>query len=85
MKITYFQRYHSKENVATANTMLLLLRLYQYSSEKFFRLLKTNFLNDSSNLEVLFNLQERGKKSVPDATITQDSFKIIVETKKTGK
>lgn len=81
MKITYFQRYHSKENVATANTMLLLSRLYHYSSEKFFRLLKTNFLNDSSNLEVLFNLQERGKKSVPDATITQESFKIIVETK----
>lgn len=32
MKIHYFQRYHEKENVATANTMLLLLRLYSYSS-----------------------------------------------------
>ena len=30
MKIHYFQRYHEKENVATANTMLLLSRLYQY-------------------------------------------------------
>ena len=37
MKIHYFQRYHEKENVATANTMLLLSRLYQYSSDKFFR------------------------------------------------
>lgn len=35
MKIHYFQRYHEKENVATANTMLLLSRLYQYSSDKF--------------------------------------------------
>ena len=31
MKIHYFQRYHTKENVSTANTMLLLSRLYQYS------------------------------------------------------
>lgn len=34
MKIHYFQRYHEKENVATANTMLLLSRLYSYSSDK---------------------------------------------------
>lgn len=39
MKIHYFQRYHEKENVATANTMLLLSRLYSYSSNKFFRFL----------------------------------------------
>ena len=43
MKIHYFQRYHAKENVATANTMLLLSRLYQYSPDKFYRLLKTKF------------------------------------------
>lgn len=35
MKIHYFQRYHAKENVATANTMLLLSRLYSYYSNKF--------------------------------------------------
>lgn len=36
MKIHYFQRYHEKENVATANTMLLLPRLYSYFSDKSF-------------------------------------------------
>jgi hypothetical protein len=35
MKIYYFQRYHSKENVITGNTMLLISRLYHYSPSKF--------------------------------------------------
>ena len=43
MKLHYFQRYHSKENVVTANTMLLLSRLYSYDTNKFFRFL-SNFL-----------------------------------------
>ncbi len=81
MKIHYFQRYHAKENVATANTMLLLSRLYQYSSDKFFRFLKSEFFNDSFDPEIAFNLQEKSEESIPDATITQESFKIVVETK----
>lgn len=81
MKIHYFQRYHNKENVATANTMLLLSRLYQYSSDKFFRFLKSEFFSDSFEPEITFNLQEKSKMSIPDATITQESFKIVVETK----
>ncbi|WP_028263410.1 hypothetical protein [Atopobium fossor] len=79
MKIHYFQRYQQKENVATANTMLLLSRLYQYSPDKFFRFLKTE--SDAFEPEVTFTLQEKSKDSVPDAIITQESFKIIVETK----
>ncbi|MBQ4529583.1 MAG: hypothetical protein IJA36_03070 [Lachnospiraceae bacterium] len=43
MKIHYFQRYHEKENVVTANTMLLLSRLYAYSADKFFRFLKSEY------------------------------------------
>ncbi len=81
MKIHYFQRYHAKENVATANTMLLLSRLYRYSSDKFFHLLKSEFFSDSFEAEIMFNLQEKSSGSVPDATITQESFKIVVETK----
>lgn len=81
MKIHYFQRYHEKENVATANTMLLLSRLYQYSSDKFFRFLKSEFFSDSFEPEIAFNLQEKSVDSIPDATITQESFKIVVETK----
>ena len=81
MKIHYFQRYHEKENVATANTMLLLSRLYQYSSDKFFRLLKSVFFGDSFEPELTFKLQEKCVDSVPDAVIAQESFKIVVETK----
>jgi len=81
MKIHYFQRYHEKENVATANTMLLLSRLYSYSSDKFFRFLKSEFFSDSFEPEIVFKLQEKRVDSIPDATITQESFKIVVETK----
>lgn len=83
MKIHYFQRYHEKENVATANTMLLLSRLYYYSSGKFFRFLKSEFFSDSFEPELVFALQEKSVKSIPDATITQEGFKIVVEVKLT--
>ena len=59
MKIHYFQRYHEKENVATANTMLLLSPLYQYSSDKFFRFLKSEFFSDSFEPQIVFNLQKK--------------------------
>ena len=81
MQIHYFQRYHEKENVATANTMLLLSRLYSYSSDKFFRFMKSEYFSDSFNPEIIFTLQEKSVDSIPDATITQESFKIVVETK----
>ena len=87
MKIHYFQRYHAKENVATANTMLLLLRLYSYSPDKFFKFFKffkflnSEYLSEKFNPEIIFTLQEKSIDSVPDATITQESFKIVVETK----
>lgn len=81
MKIHYFQRYHAKENVATANTMLLLSRLYQYSADKFFRFLNSWAFPERFESEIVFQLQEKNNKSVLDATITQESFKIAVETK----
>lgn len=81
MRIHYFQRYHQKENVATANTMLLLSRLYTHSSDKFFELLRDKFFMNSFEPGLYFGLQEKGPSSVPDAVITQESFKIVVETK----
>ncbi|MCD8118690.1 MAG: hypothetical protein LUE29_04285 [Lachnospiraceae bacterium] len=81
MKIHYFQRYHAKENVATANTMLLLSRLYSYSPDKFFRLLKTEFFPEKFEPEIQFKIQEKSVESIPDATITQEGFKLVVETK----
>lgn len=69
--------------MATANTMLLLSRLYSYSSDKFFRFLKSEFFSDSFEPEIVFTLQEKSVDSIPDATITQEGFKIVVETKLT--
>ena len=80
MKLHYFQRYHSKENVVTANTMLLLSRLYSYDANKFYRLL-SNFLPDESIPNLSFNLQEHNGCSIPDATFEQPSFKFVIETK----
>lgn len=83
MKIHYFQRYSQKENVVTANTMLLLSRLYHYSPDKFFRFLKECIFRDDSQFEpeIQITLQEKVQHTVPDAIITQDSFKVVVETK----
>lgn len=83
MKIHYFQRYHQKENVETANTMLLLNRLYTYSPNKFYKLIK-NFLPQNAEIEMELELQKKAKNSVPDAVISQPSFKIVVETKLNG-
>lgn len=84
MKIHYFQRYHKGEDVATANTMLLLSRLYTYSPNKFFQFLKEQFFGDIVfEPELSFVLQDKSEESVPDATITQPSFKLVVETKLT--
>jgi len=85
MKIHYFQRYHGKENVVTANAMLLLSRLYSYSSDKFFRFLKEYIFPDNFEAELQFTLQEKSDESIPDATISQPSFKVAVETKLYGQ
>lgn len=83
MQTHYFQRYHSKENVDTANAVLLFSRLYSYSPRKFFDFLK-QIIDETIqdfDVELKFILQEKTKNSVLDASITQDSFKIAVETK----
>lgn len=51
METHYFQRYHSKENVDTANAMLLLSRLYLNSPKSFF-----SFLNNLvEDIELMLN------------------------------
>ena len=81
MQIHYFQRYHSKENVDTSNTMLMLSRLYNYNADKFFSMLNSLILGENKSPEITFDLQVVGDDSVPDAVISQKSFKIVVETK----
>lgn len=81
MQIHYFQRYHSKENVDTSNTILMLSRLYDYSADRFFAMLNSLILGENETPEITFDLQAVGDESVPDAIISQRSFKIIAETK----
>ena len=85
MHIHYFQRYHSKENVDTSNTMLMLSRLYNYNADKFFTMLNDLILQQDESPELVFELQVSGDGSVPDAVISQKSFKIVVETKLYGQ
>ncbi|PRY22735.1 hypothetical protein CLV58_14415 [Spirosoma oryzae] len=82
-KLHYFQRYSSKENWVTNATLLFLSRLYHYDRLKFETTL--NLILDNSNLSleigVKFTQQQWGKNSVVDGVISQDSFKVVVETK----
>nr|WP_315245530.1 hypothetical protein [uncultured Flavobacterium sp.] len=79
-KVHYFQRYHQKENVVTNNTLLLFSRLYNYSPNKFKQFIDA--LTDIEiNVGVDFSQQNKSKSSVPDGVISQNSFKIVIETK----
>lgn len=79
--IHYFQRYSQPENVATNNTLLLLSRLYHESPNKFKGFLN-DFLDDNDiEAGIQFNQQRKGKNSIPDGSLTQVSFKIVIETK----
>jgi len=87
--IHYFQRYSKKENVVTNNTLLLLSRVYHYSPSICEDIL--NALLDDENLSIgpSFVQQEggqstRGTRSIPDGTISQPSFRVIIETKRHG-
>lgn len=81
MNIHYFQRYHTKENVDTANAMLFLSRLYSHSSVKFYKFL-SRLLPENASVELTVKLQTKSENSVPDALIRQESFRIAIETKR---
>lgn len=61
--------------------MLMLSRLYNYNADKFFSMLNSLILGEDESPEITFDLQVAGDQSVPDAVISQKSFKIVVETK----
>lgn len=79
-KIHYFQRYSSKENTVTNNTLQLLARIYSYSPSK-----ASEFLADLSGepieIGIEINQQEPGPEATPDGQIIQRSFKVLVESK----
>ena len=78
--IHYFQRYSQKENVVTNNTLLLLGRLYEEDSEKFQKLL-TGLCSQEIEVGPSFYQQQKGKNSIPDGVIHQNSYRLLIETK----
>jgi len=83
-KIHYFQRYSQRENVITNNTLLLFSRLYQYNPSLLEELLNTLLGEDVKNIVVgiAMEQQKASKESTPDGFIGQESFKIVIETKR---
>lgn len=85
--IHYFQRYHNKENVHTANAFLLINRLYQYKPQYFYNFLETLAEDEQYDYDFRLNmrLQERSENkkgsTVPDAMIVQQGYRLCVEAK----
>lgn len=79
-KIHYFQRYSSLENTVTNNTLQLLARIYSYSASQASRLL-TDITGESVEIGIEINQQGRAQDSVPDGSIIQRSFKLLIESK----
>lgn len=79
-RIHYFQRYSSVENTVTNNTLQLLARIYAYSPTKASVLL-TELTGESIEIGIEINQQERGGESVPDGSVIQRSFKVLLESK----
>ena len=81
--ISFFQRYSQPENHVTNNTALLLRHIYQVSPLKLQSIL-SQMVDDIVDVGPVFRQQQRGKSSVPDASIVQSGWRIIVETKLTA-
>jgi len=79
-KIHYFQRYSSVENTVTNNTLQLFARIYNYSTSQASKVL-SELSGEPVEIGIEINQQERAKDSVPDGTIIQRSFKVLVEAK----
>lgn len=79
-QIHYFQRYSSKENTVTNNTLQLLARIYSYSPSKASEFL-TDLTGEPIEIGIEINQQERAKQAIPDGQVLQRGFKILVESK----
>lgn len=79
-KIHYFQRYSSKENTVTNNTLQLLARIYDYSPTKAVELLNA-LTGEEIEIGIGIEQQQRIGCSVPDGIVKQESFRIIIESK----
>lgn len=80
--IQLFSGYSQKEN-RTTNYCLLILKLLYDESPKYLGQVLSKLIDDFTGniVGVKFNQQSKDKNRIPDGVITQDSFKIFIETK----
>jgi len=79
-KIHYFQRYSSIENTVTNNTLQLVARIYNYAPAQASKLL-SDIAGVPVDIGIEIYQQGRATESIPDGTIIQRSFKVLVESK----
>ena len=59
----------------------MLFYFNKYNADKFFTIRNSLILGEDESAEISCDLQVVGDERVPDAVISQKSFKIVVETK----
>ncbi|MCC6840932.1 MAG: hypothetical protein IT230_12315 [Flavobacteriales bacterium] len=83
-KVHYFPRYHQRENVITNNTLLLFNLINKESPVLFEAVLNTLF-EEQAELSIGIQVEQQGRikhGTVPDANISQQSFRLVIETKR---
>ena len=80
-RVTYFPRYHNRENIVTNTTLHLFSQINQQSTERLRELLSQMFDGEDMPLGISFDQQSRAEISVPDGSIFQESLHIVIETK----
>jgi hypothetical protein len=86
--VHYFPRYSQRENFETNNTLLLLHRLYNFSRFRFEKLVLELIPDAATEADAPFSLGLQIKQqvatgsSIVDGYLYQNSFKIIIETKR---
>jgi hypothetical protein len=79
--INFFQRYSQPENVVTNNTLRLLAQLYDHKPSLLNELIGRVVDGVSVETGISMEQQTVAEESVPDGALTQESFKILIETK----
>jgi hypothetical protein len=82
-RVSYFQRFSQPENHATNNTLLALRYFYQSSPFKIERLF-SEILETELSIGLIFEQQVKNEAGVPDAEISQQPLRIVIETKRGG-
>ena len=80
-RVTYFQRYTTKENVVTNTTLHLFSQINQHSPDRLKAVLSELLGDAEMPLGINFQQQMRSDTSVPDGGIFQEPIHLLIETK----